>query len=61
MDNKNVLPLKFVGNPITGYNISKKEVQDFSSTSAGRMDLNSAMITPNEIAEELINILNLNQ
>lgn len=43
------------------HNISKKEVQDFSPTLAGRMALNSAMMTPDEIAEELINILNLNQ
>lgn len=43
------------------HNISKKEVQDFSPTLAGRMALNSAMITPNEIVEELIYILNLNQ
>lgn len=42
------------------HNISKKEVQDFSPTLAGRMALNSAMMTPNEIAEELIKILNLN-
>lgn len=43
------------------HNISKKEVQDFSPTLAGRMALNSAMMTPNEIAKELINFLNLNQ
>lgn len=43
------------------HNISKKEVQDFSPTLAGRMALNSAMMTPNEMAKELINILNLNQ
>ncbi|PNH19847.1 hypothetical protein B7R76_02950 [Mageeibacillus indolicus] len=46
--------------PPIWHNISKKEVQDFSPTLAGRMALNSAMMTPNEIAEELIKILNLN-
>ena len=43
------------------HNISKKEVQDFSPTLANRMALNSAIMTPKEIAEELIKILKLNK
>ncbi|MBU4540083.1 MAG: toll/interleukin-1 receptor domain-containing protein [Firmicutes bacterium] len=39
------------------HNISKKEVQDFSPSLAGRVALNTAMLTPAEIAIELLNFL----
>jgi hypothetical protein len=41
------------------HNITKKEVQEFSPTLAGRKALNSSMMTPEEIANELINILKM--
>ena len=39
------------------HNITKKEVEDFSLTLAGRLALNTTISTPIEIAEELKNIL----
>jgi hypothetical protein len=39
------------------HDISKKEVQDFSPTLAGRLALSTSMMTPKEIADELRKIL----
>ncbi|HPK34669.1 MAG TPA: TIR domain-containing protein [Oscillospiraceae bacterium] len=41
------------------HNISKKEVQDFSPTLAGRLALNTSMMTPKEISIELRKILEI--
>lgn len=41
------------------HNITKKEVQDFSPTLAGRLALSTAIMTPAEIADELRKILEL--
>lgn len=51
-DGKTILPI--------WHNITKKEVQDFSPTLAGRLALTTAMMTPLEIANELRKILGLN-
>lgn len=39
------------------HNITKKEVQDFSPSLAGRLALSSSMFTPQEIAEKLLEVL----
>ncbi|MDO4563888.1 MAG: TIR domain-containing protein [Clostridia bacterium] len=52
-DGKTILPI--------WHNITKKEVQDFSPTLAGRIALNTAVMTPVEIATELKKILCLNE
>jgi len=41
------------------HNITKKEVQDFSPSLAGRAALSTSMMTPAEIAIELFNILDI--
>lgn len=51
-DGKTILPI--------WHNITKQEVQDFSPTLAGRLALNSASMTPAEIANELKKILGIN-
>lgn len=43
------------------HNISKKEVQGFSPTIAGKLALNTTMMNPQEIAKELLNILGIEQ
>lgn len=48
-DGKTILPV--------WHNISKKEVQLFSPTLAGRLALNTSMMTPKEISDELRKIL----
>lgn len=50
MQGKMILPI--------WHNISKQEVHNFSPTLAGRMALSSALLTPNEIAEEFVKLLN---
>jgi len=42
------------------HNITKKEVQEFSPALAGRKALSSVMMTPAEIAEELVKLLEIN-
>lgn len=42
------------------HNITKSQVQQFSPTIAGRLAMNTTMQTPNEIAQELVQILNDN-
>lgn len=42
------------------HNITKKEVQEFSPALAGRKALSSVMMTPAEIAEELVKLLGIN-
>lgn len=39
------------------HNITKSQVQQFSPTIAGRLAMNTTMQTPNEIAQELVQIL----
>lgn len=39
------------------HNITKKEVQDFSPTLSGRKALTTAIMTPSEIAEEFVKLL----
>ena len=39
------------------HNITKKEVQEFSPTLAGKMAMNTAFMTPEEIAEKLKELL----
>jgi hypothetical protein len=34
------------------HNISKKEVQDFSPTLAGRLALNTSMMAPKEVSDD---------
>lgn len=51
-DGKTILPI--------WHNITKKEVQNFSPTLAGRLALSTAMMTPLEIANELRKISGLN-
>lgn len=41
------------------HNITKKEVQDFSPSLAGRAALSTAILTPAEIARELLKILDI--
>lgn len=43
------------------HNITKSQVQLFSPTIAGRLAMNTTMQTPNEIAQELLQILNDNK
>lgn len=40
------------------HNITKQQVMNFSPTLAGRMALSSALMTPDEIAEEFVKLLN---
>lgn len=52
-DGKTILPI--------WHNITKQEVQNFSPTLAGRLALNSASMTPAEIADELKKILGISE
>ena len=51
MNGKTILPI--------WHNITKKEVQESSPSLAGKLALNTAMMTPSEIAQQLNQILNI--
>ncbi len=41
------------------HNITKRQVQEFSPTIAGRLAINTTMQTADEIALELVSLLNI--
>ena len=49
-DGKLILPI--------WHNITKKEIQDFSPVLAGKMAMNTALMTPDEIGKQLLELVN---